>query len=170
MASAQPPTAERYSGLAIASLILSCMGFVMTGPFTSVPGVVCGHLARREIRRDPGVKGDELALVGLILGYLNLALYAVIFVIFFIVLAAVILVIVFAAVAADLSATPQSPAPDAAATFPVVADLSAGPPMAMGTWMRVVRSAARPCMMAALRRSGSSARMPTAPQASAIWA
>ena len=167
MASAQPPTAGRYSGLAIASLILSCLAFVMTGPFTSVPGVVCGHLARREIRRDPGVKGDELALVGLILGYLNLALYAVIF---FIVLAALILMIVFAAVAADVQATPQSPAPDAAATFPVVADLSAGPPMAMGTWMRVVRSAARPCMMAALRRSGSSARMPTAPQASAIWA
>jgi hypothetical protein len=62
----QPAGATRTSGLAITSLILSLTGCLSLG------GVICGHLARRQIRRDPSVTGNGLALTGLILGYLGL--------------------------------------------------------------------------------------------------
>jgi hypothetical protein len=58
--------------LAIASLvggISSWAGFLCLG---AVVGIVCGHLARSQIRRTDE-EGDGLALAGLILGYLHLA-------------------------------------------------------------------------------------------------
>lgn len=64
-AAPQPATASRTSGLAIASLVLSLTGCLSLG------GVICGHLARRQIRRDPAVTGNGLALTGLILGYIG---------------------------------------------------------------------------------------------------
>lgn len=175
MAAAPPPVAQRTSGMAIASIVLSGLAFVMMGPFASIPGVVCGHLARRECRRDPTLKGQELALAGMILGYVNLAFTAIAFVV---VLAVIILMVGFAAVAHDsappslLEPTPPStvPLPEPVRPEPGLRYSSAGPPSAMGTWMRVVRSAAKACLRAAPSRSGSSALTPMAPQASAIWA
>jgi len=67
--------AQRTSGLAVASLVLSCIAFVFAGPICSVPGVICGHLARSECRRDARVGGGELALAGLVVGYINIALW-----------------------------------------------------------------------------------------------
>jgi Domain of unknown function (DUF4190) len=67
-AAANPSGARKTSGLAIASLVCSltgCLGFI--------PGIICGHLARRNIRRDSSLKGNGLALAGLILSYLTLA-------------------------------------------------------------------------------------------------
>jgi hypothetical protein len=61
------------SGLAIASLVLSCLTFVLL-PFGCIPGIICGHLARAECRRNPAVSGDGLALAGLIIGYTFLTL------------------------------------------------------------------------------------------------
>ncbi len=42
--------------------------------------VVCGHLARAEIRRAPapGMEGDGMAVAGLVLGYLHLAVVAIV--------------------------------------------------------------------------------------------
>ena len=167
-----PALAERTSGLAVASLVLSCLGFLMMGPFASVPGVVCGHLARRECRLDPALKGDQLALAGLIVGYLNLALYGVIVVVLVVLLAFGLLFALVVEQPAEQQ-TPRvapAPVPQGALRLPQVGYVSAGPPMAMGTWIRVVRSAARACLRAALSRSGSSALTPMAPQASAICA
>lgn len=61
----------RTSGLAIASLILS-ISSVILWPFGFVPGIICGHLARRQIREDPLIRGDGLAKAGLIIGYIFL--------------------------------------------------------------------------------------------------
>lgn len=64
---------HRTSGLAIASLVLSSLSVVLW-PFGCVPGVICGHLAKREVRCDPAVRGEGLATAGLIVGYVFLAL------------------------------------------------------------------------------------------------
>lgn len=70
---APPP---RTSALAVASLVaglLSWVGFVFIG---AVVAVLCGHLARSEIRSAPPqtLAGDGMAVAGLVLGYLQLAL------------------------------------------------------------------------------------------------
>jgi len=75
VAAAPPP---RTSGLAIASLVLGILTVVACmGPFAGIPAIVCGHLARRDCRRDPSVGGDGLALGGLIVGYVGTALWLV---------------------------------------------------------------------------------------------
>jgi DNA-directed RNA polymerase subunit RPC12/RpoP len=70
--SAVPPTpvpdiARRTSVLAIASFIAS-----LTSPIICIgwiPGIICGHLARAKIRRDPTLTGKGLATAGLIISY-----------------------------------------------------------------------------------------------------
>jgi len=64
-----PPAAQKTSGLAIASLV--CSLFLCLG---AIPGIICGHLAKRRIKRDPSLKGMGLANAGLIISYVCLAL------------------------------------------------------------------------------------------------
>jgi hypothetical protein len=52
--------------MSVLSLVLGPLGFG--------PGIVCGHLARRRIRRDPTL-GGNLATAGLIAGYAFLAIF-----------------------------------------------------------------------------------------------
>jgi hypothetical protein len=67
-----PPT----NGLAIASLILSISAFIALPLIGSVGGVVCGHMARAQLRRaQDGSQGDGLALAGLIVGWIGIAFY-----------------------------------------------------------------------------------------------
>lgn len=62
--------AVRTSGLAVLSLVMGIVGLLFLG---SLIAVVCGHVARANIRRSNGqLKGDGLALGGLVLGYLGL--------------------------------------------------------------------------------------------------
>ncbi len=79
-ASSQPR--PQMSGLAIASLVLSCLS-VFLGPLGCVPGIVCGHLARWQLRKDPNTCGAGVALAGLIVGYIFLVLGILIAVLFF---------------------------------------------------------------------------------------
>jgi hypothetical protein len=66
-----PPT----STLAIVSLVVGVLSWVLLPVIGAVGAVVCGHLARREIREAHGaLGGDGLAVGGLVLGYLHLAL------------------------------------------------------------------------------------------------
>ena len=65
--------AHQTSGMAIASLVLSLLT-VIIGPFGCIPGIICGHVARRQCHRDPRLGGQGLALAGLILGYAFLGL------------------------------------------------------------------------------------------------
>lgn len=53
--------------LAIASLALGLGQFVL-GPLTTIPAIVCGHIARGQIKRT-GEQGAGLALAGLMLGW-----------------------------------------------------------------------------------------------------
>jgi hypothetical protein len=41
-----------------------------------LPGIICGHLAKSRLRRDPSLKGQGLATAGLVIGYLILTLEA----------------------------------------------------------------------------------------------
>jgi len=170
---AQYAPVARTSGLAIASFVLAIVAMVLcvcngiVAVFPAIPAVVCGHLGRRECARDPLLSGGGFALAGLILGYINLALYGLILLFC---VGAMLFILLIAALgqAAAAPTPPAESAPDMAA--PLYSLGSAGPPIAMGAWMSVVRLAAKACLSAASSRRGSSARTPMAPQASAIWA
>jgi hypothetical protein len=73
------PQAASTSPLAVVSLVAGILSLVLF--FIPLVGglaaVICGHLARREIRAAGGrLSGEGMALVGLILGYINLGLTA----------------------------------------------------------------------------------------------
>jgi len=57
----------RVNGLAIASLACGLAQFAF-GPLATIPAIVLGHMARRQIKRS-GEQGAGLALAGLILGW-----------------------------------------------------------------------------------------------------
>ncbi len=76
------PVAPKTSGKAIASLVLSILGLVGVLPLIgSILGVILGNSARGEIARSAGsLTGEEMARIGVILGWVGLALWAVGFV------------------------------------------------------------------------------------------
>ena len=66
---------SRTNGLAIASLILGILGLCTF--FTGIPAVICGHLALRKVDQSNGlIGGRNLAVAGLVLGYLATAMLA----------------------------------------------------------------------------------------------
>lgn len=74
----------RNSTLAIVSLVAGILQLFCCC-FGGLVAVICGHLARSEIRKSEGqILGDGMALAGLILGYLGLAGTAVYFLLVFI--------------------------------------------------------------------------------------
>ena len=63
------------SGLAITSLVCGILSVTMLPLLTSIPAIVCGHMAQGRIKREPGVAGGGgMAMAGLIMGYLSFAL------------------------------------------------------------------------------------------------
>ena len=62
---------QKTSGLAITSFVLSLLGCF--GLF-AIAGVVCGHIARGQMRRNPNLGGRGLVTAALIIGYLFIAL------------------------------------------------------------------------------------------------
>ena len=66
------PSAARTNSLAITSLICGIAQF-MFGPLATITAVVCGHVARSQIRRT-GEQGAGMALAGLILGWVGIGL------------------------------------------------------------------------------------------------
>jgi Domain of unknown function (DUF4190) len=73
------PPALPTNGLAIASLVCGVGTFVIGISF--IPAIICGHIARGQIRRT-GEQGGGLALAGLILGYVGGALFIVLVLVF----------------------------------------------------------------------------------------
>lgn len=73
-----PPAARTTSALAVVSLVLGIAAWCVLPFVGAIAAVVCGHLARSEIRRAPpgSVDGGGLAITGLVLGYLQLVLTA----------------------------------------------------------------------------------------------
>lgn len=71
-------TPKNTSTYAILSLAFGLMAWLMAPLLGAIVAVVCGHLARAEIRRAHGaIEGDGMAMAGLILGYLQIALAVV---------------------------------------------------------------------------------------------
>jgi len=63
------------SGWAIASIISAVLSWIGVFGLGGIAAVICGHIAKNEIRNNGGrVGGDGIATVGLVLGYLNIAL------------------------------------------------------------------------------------------------
>jgi hypothetical protein len=71
-----PPQAyrRRTNGLATASLVLALAQLVTLGA-TAIPAVVCGHVAKAQIRRQDE-EGDGMATAGLVLGWIGVALWS----------------------------------------------------------------------------------------------
>jgi len=70
-----PPSAPTTNKMAVASLVLSFLAFIV--PF-GIASVVMGHISRRQIARSNGRQtGTWFAFAGLVLSYLQLAVVAV---------------------------------------------------------------------------------------------
>ncbi|HEY2948033.1 MAG TPA: DUF4190 domain-containing protein [Micromonosporaceae bacterium] len=89
-----PVAAQPNNGLAIASMIVSIVGFAGLcaygqGGWLGAVGAILGHVARRRIR-ERGEGGDGMALAGIIVGWIatGLAVLATIAIVIFIVWAA----------------------------------------------------------------------------------
>lgn len=73
-----PPVPTRpASGLAIASLVCGVLEFFLG--VTAIPAVILGHMARAEIRHT-GKSGNGMAVAGLVLGYIGIAIFVLIIV------------------------------------------------------------------------------------------
>jgi hypothetical protein len=68
----QPVMIQRTNGFAIGALVCGIVPF-----FGGIPAIILGHVARGQIRRT-GERGDGMAIAGLVLGYLWVALWALI--------------------------------------------------------------------------------------------
>ncbi len=66
----------RTSTLAVVSLIFGILCWIGLPFIGAIVAVICGHSARGEIRRAPPgmIEGDGMAVAGLILGWIHLAL------------------------------------------------------------------------------------------------
>ena len=73
-----PVAYRQTSAMAIVSLVAGLLGWSLLPVIGSVVAIVTGHLARGEIRRRPeALEGDGLAVAGLVLGYLMVAMTVV---------------------------------------------------------------------------------------------
>ncbi|MFO0029923.1 MAG: DUF4190 domain-containing protein [Pseudomonadota bacterium] len=69
------PPIRQTSSLAIISLVAGNLGWTLAPFLGSIGAVICGHLARAEIRRSPErLEGDGLAIAGLVLGWVQITL------------------------------------------------------------------------------------------------
>lgn len=68
---------ERYNPWAIASLVAGILTWfsapffhlVLPTPLCTLAAIVCGHVARSQLKREPGQQGNWMAVVGLVLGW-----------------------------------------------------------------------------------------------------
>lgn len=91
-----PPLPARTNTLAIIALVTGIAQFFGFWLLGTIPAVVCGYIARRQIR-ETGEQGDGMALAGLVLGWIGIALTVIV---------VVFAIIAFAVVA---SSAPSSP-------------------------------------------------------------
>jgi hypothetical protein len=63
--------------LAIWSLVLSIVSLFSCGFILGVPGVICGHLALSNLRRNTTFQGRGMAVAGLTIGYVSITLWLI---------------------------------------------------------------------------------------------
>ena len=74
-----PTEAPRTSGAAVASLILGILSMTIMPFLANIPGIICGHVARSNIRNSDGsLIGDGIATAGLVMSYIGLAFWVLI--------------------------------------------------------------------------------------------
>jgi len=72
----------RTDGKATGSLILGILSLLCFSFLAGIPAVVLGHMSRKSIRESMGrLKGDGMALAGLIMGYFSIAFIPVVLII-----------------------------------------------------------------------------------------
>ncbi|MCE0558233.1 MULTISPECIES: DUF4190 domain-containing protein [unclassified Motilimonas] len=73
LAATMPNKPVETSPLAVVSLIFGILGIFIFG---SLIAIICGHIARSNIRQSQGkLSGDGMALAGLITGYIGMVLF-----------------------------------------------------------------------------------------------
>ena len=80
------PPASRTSSLAVVSLVFGILTWCVLPFIGALVAIVCGHLARSEIRRAPAgtvTEGDGMAVAGLVLGYVHLLFAALVLMLVF---------------------------------------------------------------------------------------
>ena len=76
--SSEPQT----DGKAIGSLVCGIASVTIFSIIAGIPAIILGHISRSEIRKSEGrLKGEGLALAGLIMGYVSIAIIPVILII-----------------------------------------------------------------------------------------
>ena len=85
------PTGAKTNVLAIVSLIASIAGIVIAWGIGSIVGIICGHISLSQIKKT-GEEGRGMAVAGLIVGYIGLALA---------IISVIIIAIIFGTIAAS---------------------------------------------------------------------
>jgi hypothetical protein len=72
---ASQPAAEhvRTSGLAVTSLVLGVIGLIFS--FLGILAIILGAIAISQINREPDLEGRGLAIAGLVLGIIDIAVW-----------------------------------------------------------------------------------------------
>ena len=71
--------ARQTCSMATISLVFGILSWVCLPFVGAVAAIICGHMARTEIRRAEGaLDGDGLAVAGLVLGYVHIAILVLI--------------------------------------------------------------------------------------------
>lgn len=69
-------------GKATASMILGILSLLCLGIFAGIPAIILGHISRSNIRKSMGrLRGDGMALAGLVMGYISVASTVAVFII-----------------------------------------------------------------------------------------
>ena len=72
----QPPPALPNSTMAIVSLVSGILGWTFVPLLGSIVAIITGHMAKKEIKESNGsLGGDSMATIGLVLGYISMALF-----------------------------------------------------------------------------------------------
>jgi hypothetical protein len=67
--SSNPVATKRKSTLAALSLVFSYCSIITPFFVGSIAGTICGHMAMKQLKRDPELEGRQRAKWGLIIGY-----------------------------------------------------------------------------------------------------
>jgi type II secretory pathway pseudopilin PulG len=78
LSAATPPPipTKKTEPLAVWSLtlgIISLIGCSIGGFLAAIPGVICGHIGMSRIKRNPLLRGNGMAVAGLVTGYVSIA-------------------------------------------------------------------------------------------------
>jgi type II secretory pathway pseudopilin PulG len=77
-----PEPEPKTDGKAIGSLILGILSLLCFSFLTGIPAIILGHISRSSIRQSMGrLKGEGMALAGLIMGYISVTIIPVILII-----------------------------------------------------------------------------------------